>query len=98
MEDERLRAEEQTRQVRELLKAGQHNAALTLVQGITRSDHAGADAWRLLSEMTHEPDERMHALEKLVNLAPSDTKARQESNRLRYFKDDPLDLAAMYEE
>jgi tetratricopeptide (TPR) repeat protein len=43
-------------------------------------------------------DERLHALEKLLELMPENIQARREFERLKHFRDNPLELAAMYEE
>jgi tetratricopeptide (TPR) repeat protein len=96
-EEEKLTAE-QTRQAGELLRAGKRSAALDLIRSVTKKSNPNIDAWRLLAELTPATEERMHALENVLALVPSDAKARLEWERLRHFKEDLLDLAAMHEE
>jgi len=95
---QRLRVEEHVRHARELVKTKNRSEALELVRSLAQTGEVNADVWRLLSDLTPEMDERLHALEKLLDLAPGDAPTRQEFERLRHFKNNPLDLAAMYEE
>ena len=95
---QRLFVEEQVRQARELVKAKKRGEALDLVRSLAQAGEVNADMWRLLAELTPDMDERLHALEKLLALTPGDAQARQEFERLQHFHDNPLDLAAMYEE
>ena len=98
LDEERRHVEEQIQHVRELVKANQRDAALGLVRDLTQKNDASAESWHILAELAPEIDERSRALEKLLVLTPTDAKARQELDRLRHFKNNPLDLASMYEE
>jgi tetratricopeptide (TPR) repeat protein len=98
LDAERLRAEEQVRQARELVKANDSDSALAIVRNLTRGDCVSADAWRLLAELVPEMDEQVHALEKLLAITPGDIQAQKELKRLQHFQQNPLDVAAMYEE
>lgn len=98
LDEQRHRVEEDIQQAIEMARTNQRDAALSLIRDVTRKGDVSADAWRLLASLAPEMDERSHALEKLLALAPQDTKARHELNRLHHFKNNPLDLAAMYEE
>ncbi len=89
---------EQTLRAGELFRAGKRGAALELIRSVTNKSGVDVDAWRLLAELAPETEERMHALEKVLTLAPSDVKARQDLERLRHFQEDLPDLAATYEE
>ncbi len=97
-EEQRLRIEEQVRQARELVKTKKHNEALGLVRLLTKTGEANADAWHLLADLTPDVDERLHALENLLRLAPEHIQSRREFERLQHFRNNPLDLAAIYEE
>ena len=97
-EAQRLRVEEHVGRVRELVKAKNRSEALGLVRSLAQAGEVNAEAWRLLANLTPDMDERLHALEKLLALTPGDVQARQEFERLQHFKNNPLDLAAMYEE
>jgi tetratricopeptide (TPR) repeat protein len=96
--DVQKHAEGQIRQAQNQLAAGQRGAALALIRNVTQSYESNAEAWRLFAELSSEPDERIRAFEKYLALLPSDVKARDELNRLRHFKDNPLELASIYEE
>ena len=97
-EVQKLRIEEHMERVHELVKAKNRSEALDLVRSLAQTGETNADVWRMLANLTPDMDERMHALEKLLELTPGDAQARQELERMRHFKNNPLDLAAMYEE
>ena len=98
LDAERCRAEEQLHQVRDLVKTKKRDRALQLARNLTRDEHVNVEAWRLVAELAPELEEQIHALESLLNLVPNDVVAQQELQRLRHFRENPLDLAAMYEE
>jgi tetratricopeptide (TPR) repeat protein len=95
---QRLLVDEQVARAREMVKAKNRSGALELVRSLALDGEVNADVWRLLADLTPEMDERLHALEKLLALTPGDVQSRQEFERLQHFKNNPLDLAAMYEE
>jgi tetratricopeptide (TPR) repeat protein len=97
-EAQRLRVEEHVARAREMVKEKKRSEALGLVRSLAQDGEVNADVWRMLAVLTPEMDERMHALDKLLALTPGDAQARQEFERLRHFKNNPLELAAMYEE
>ena len=97
-DEQRLYIEGQVNQARELIKVRKRGEALDLVRLLAQSGGANADVWRLLAELSSDMEEQLSALEKLLALTPGDAQARQEFERLRHFKNNPLDLAAMYEE
>jgi tetratricopeptide (TPR) repeat protein len=97
-EAQRLRVEEQVKHVRELIKVNKRDEALDLVRALTQNGEVNADVWRLLADLVPEMDERSRALEQLLTFTPGDVHARQELERLQHFQNNPLDLAAMYEE
>ncbi len=98
VDEARQDREEQVRQAYELAKSNQREAALSIVRDLAQRNDASAESWRLLADLTPEMDERLHALEKLLALAPANIKVRQQLDRLQHFKNNPLDLGAMYEE
>ena len=95
---QRLQVDKQVSYARELIKTGKRIEALELIRSQVQDGGVNAEAWRLLADLTPEMDERSRALEKLLALTPGDAHARQELDRLRHFQNNPLDLAAMYEE
>jgi tetratricopeptide (TPR) repeat protein len=97
-EEYRLYMEGQVTHARELVKEKKKDEALELIRLLTKSGEVNADGWLLLAELSTDMDERLPALEKLLALAPGDAKAQKELERLRHFKNNPLDLAEMYAE
>jgi hypothetical protein len=97
-EAQKFRVEEQVARARELVKAKKRSEALELVRSLAQTGEVNADVWRLLADLTPEMEERLPALEKLMALMPGDVNARQQFEHLQHFKNNPLDLAAMYEE
>lgn len=98
LEEQRLYVAEQASRARELVKAKKHDEALELIRSLAQAGEVNADVWRLLADLSPDMEERLPALEKLLALTPEDAQARQEFERLKHFKNNPLDLAAMYEE
>jgi tetratricopeptide (TPR) repeat protein len=95
---EKLRIEEQLHHVQELAQAGKNKDALELLRSLMNGSEVVADAWRLLAKLSPDLDEQVLALEKLQALEPGDSQVGTELHRLRHFQQNPLDLAAMYEE
>jgi tetratricopeptide (TPR) repeat protein len=98
LEEKRLFIEQQVRRARELVKAKKSDEALELIRSMAQSGDVNADVWRMLADLSSDMDEQLSAFEKFLALRPGDIHARQEFERLRHFKNNPLDLAAMYEE
>jgi len=98
LEKQKLYVEEQASRARELVKAKKHDEALELIRSLTQTGQVNAEVWHLLADLTPEMEERLSALEKFLALTPGDAQARQEFERIQHFKNNPLDLAAMYEE
>ncbi len=97
-EDGMAYAEEQARAVREGTELNKQEVSLDMIRNLTRKKYVSPDAWRLLAERTPDMSEQIHALEKLLELAPDDAKALSELRHLKHLKENPLDLAALYEE
>jgi len=97
-EKQRLYVEEQVSRARDLVKAKKRGEALELIRSLAQAGEVNADVWRLLADLSPEMEERLPALEKLLEVTPGDVQTRQEFARLQHFKNNPLDLAAMYEE
>jgi tetratricopeptide (TPR) repeat protein len=94
----KLRAKTQFRSIQELAQAGQSAEALQGLRGLAQEGFLSAQSLRLMANLSPEMDEKIDALQKLVQLAPDDSLAQQELERLRHFQNNPLDLAALYEE
>ena len=98
LDAEQKQIEGQLQHIRDLAKAGQREKALQLTRALTQENQTGADGWKLLAELAPDINEQIHALENLSKLNPKDAEVQQQLQRLRHFQQDPLDLAAMYEE
>jgi hypothetical protein len=95
---EKARAEEQARAAREAVKSNGRETALEMIRELTRQEYVSAEAWRLLAELSTDITEQMGALAKLLEHEPENESAKKELKRLRHFSENPLDLAAYYEE
>ncbi len=98
LNQQRQAAEKEVEQALELAKLGRHEDALDLVRDAAQKIEPGPEAWRLIADLSADMDEQIHALEKLLVLTPNDTKSRETVNRLRHLKENPNELAAIYEE
>jgi len=98
LDEYRQAAEKQIERAIELAKANRRKAALSLVRDAVQKIEAGPDAWHLIADLSPDLDEQIQAFEKLLALTPNDTKSREIVNRLRHIKENPNELAAMYEE
>ena len=84
--------------VKKLLREGKKNIALTRLRKIVQENRRAAEALRLLSEHTNDLQEKVKALTRLQALHPEDEQIKTDLRRFRYFRDNPLELAASYEE
>ena len=98
IDDHRHAAEKQVEKALKLAKADRREAALSLVRDAAQKIEPGPEAWRLIADLSPDTDEQIHALEKILALTPNDTKSREVVNRLRHLKENPYELASMYEE
>ena len=94
----KLRIDRQVQHAHELVKANQSAEALELVHGLARNDDIGVDVWRLLADLSPDLGERAQALEKLVQLTPSDLYAQEELKKVRRLQEDQIHQAELYEE
>ena len=98
LDEQRRAAEKQIEQAMELAKADRREAALSLVRDAVQKIEPGPEAWRLIADLSTDMEEQIHALEKLLALTPNNTRSREMVNRLRHLKENPNELAAIYEE
>lgn len=97
-EEHRRYMEGQVAHAQDLFRGKKKDQALELIRLLAKSGEVNADGWRLLAELSPDVDERLPAFEKLLTFAPGDVKVQKELERLRHFKNNPLDLAEMYAE
>jgi tetratricopeptide (TPR) repeat protein len=98
IEAEKAGAEEQARALREALRSNNREGSLEKIRALTRQKYVSLEAWRMLAEYSTEMDEQIRALEEVLGIAPEDVQATGELKRLNHFRENPLDLAALYEE
>jgi len=98
LDEQKQAAENQIKRALKLAKAGEHETALGLVRDAVQKLEPSPEAWRLIAELSNDMGEQIHALEKLLALTPNDTKSRETMNRLRHFRENPHELAAIHEE
>jgi tetratricopeptide (TPR) repeat protein len=97
-EKQKQYVEEHVVRARELVKAKKYDEALELARSLAHAGEVHEDLWRLLVELSPDMDERLSALGHLLELVPGDVSARREFERLQHFKNNPLELAEVYEE
>ena len=90
--------DEKVQRVRSLVKDGKREEALLLLQKVLREDGHHAGAWRLFADLSAGIDDKVRAYEKIVRIDPSNVSAREKLKQYRFFQNNPLELAAFYEE
>lgn len=99
LEEERRRLDEQFQAIRGAVKAGRRDVALLDLRDLIKNPRLDfPDAWRLLAQLSPELEERVRALEKLIELEPGNTRAQGELKQARAFLENPLHQAELYEE
>jgi tetratricopeptide (TPR) repeat protein len=95
---EKLCAKQQLQQAHELFRAKKSDHALYIVRGLTRLEIVSPDAWRTLADFAPQIEEQIHALRNLLKLAPGDAQAQEKLQQLEHYQQNPLEVAALYEE
>ena len=90
--------DEKVKQVRLYIEDGKREKALLLLQNILREYDDHKDAWLLYANVSVSVQDKVRAYESIVQIDPSDQKAREALKRFKYFQQHPLELAAAYEE
>jgi tetratricopeptide (TPR) repeat protein len=98
LQKESSELDEKVEQVRFTVEAGKREEALFLLQNILQEYPEHAAAWMLFAEISGGIDDKVRAYEKIVQLDSKDGSAREKLKRFRYFQNNPLELAAYYEE
>jgi tetratricopeptide (TPR) repeat protein len=83
---------------RELIKAGRREEAQKMLLEFVQQDELNAQAWWLLNDLVPDIRDKIVALENILTLNPQDEKAKTRLAQLRRMQQEPLALAAMYEE
>jgi len=81
-----------------LLQQGNKELALTRLRKIVQKNRDAEAAWILLAKHTPNLNERVQALTRILALDPTNEEKRAALRRVRYFRSNPLELAASHEE
>ncbi len=91
-------ARKQTSKAEKLRKRGEGEEATALLLDVVEKYEKHEKAWLLLSELVDEEEDRVIALQNVLALNPKNKAARARLDALLHFRENPLDLAALYEE
>jgi len=100
-EQERAKLDETSRMLDEALRffaEGKTEYGLIRLRDLIEIDHEHAKAWGLLARYSRDLDEQVRAMKRLTKLDPTDEKKRAILERWTYYQENPLALAAFYEE
>jgi tetratricopeptide (TPR) repeat protein len=90
--------DEEVKKIRKLAENGNREEALSLLQNILREDGTHKEAWLLFADLSVNINDKVRAYEAIVQNDPSDKSAQEGLKQYRYFRRNPLELAASYEE
>lgn len=91
-------AQELIRQAKECAEQGDVDNALRLADQATQRDLENEDAWLLIAKHSANTGQRISALEKAHEINPLNPKTSSALERARQLRDDPLSVAAHYEQ
>jgi tetratricopeptide (TPR) repeat protein len=98
LDEQRRAAEKQIEEAVTLAKSSQRETALSLARAAVERIESSPEAWRLIADLSTDMDEQIRALGKLLALTPDDSRSRERADRLRHIRENPRELAAIYEE
>jgi hypothetical protein len=81
----------QLQQAYQLIKSGQRQGAIEILQAVLRYDGNNADAWWLLANASTDPAEQQDALETVLRLRPTHEQAREKLAALKGFQNFTFD-------
>ncbi|GAB4581477.1 MAG: hypothetical protein Fur0022_42240 [Anaerolineales bacterium] len=85
-------------QAQKYLDEGKVEQARKILLPFVKTNKRNARAWLLVSEAVEDESKKIAALTNVLRLEPEHETARQRLRQLQHFRDNPLDLAALYEE
>jgi tetratricopeptide (TPR) repeat protein len=98
-DEENLRAEKMLTWVKNAVQAGRKESALLELRNLTSNPNfKNPEMWRLFADLSPELDERVRALEQLAELKPDDVHVQEELQQARYYLENPIHQAELYEE
>lgn len=85
-------------QAEKYLAKGQREEARNLLIPFVKNEKRNERAWLLLSEALDDEAKQIAALTNALRLNPANSEAQQRLKTLKHFRNNPLELAALYEE
>lgn len=82
---------EQLNRAYDLIKEGQAQAAIEIIEAVIRSDRDNEDAWWLLANATSDTNAKRNALNSVLRLTSNDSR-KEKANTLLQQLDDPFDF------
>ena len=76
----------------DLIKQGQQQEAIDLLEPLIRADRNNEDAWWLLANATEDPSAKRNALNNVLRLTVNDNRKTKAQTLLRRLSDDPFDF------
>jgi len=90
--------EGQVEQVCRFIEEGQRDEALLLLQKILQEEDGNESTWLLYADLSANINDKVRAYEAIVQINPSNQSAHKNLKHYRYYQQNPLELAAHYEE
>ena len=81
-----------------LIEKGDIELALIRLREFLHENKNAEEGWILLAEHSYDFDEQVQALTRIQALDPKNAEKRENLQRMRYFRSNPLELASSYEE
>lgn len=81
-----------------LIFLGKREEARKILLPLSKSDKRNERVWFLISEAVEDENQQIAALTTALRLNPENDEAQQRLKNLKHFRNNPLDLAALYEE
>ena len=91
-------AAQKLEQAEHLLAAGEYDQAQALLRKLVETEKKNEHAWHLLSELTTDETQQIVALRQVLAINPENIQAHTRLDQLQHFQENPMDLAARYEE
>ena len=89
---------QQIKQAEHLLEGGEYDQAQALLRKLVETENKNERAWHLLSQLTTDEAQQIAALQQVLAINPGNLQARTRLDQLQHFQENPMDLAARYEE
>ncbi|MEO1286420.1 MAG: hypothetical protein AAFV93_01525 [Chloroflexota bacterium] len=75
-----------------LIKEGQKQAAINMLEPMISANRDNEDAWWLLANATNDPRAKRNALNNILRLSENDSRRAKAQNLLKALNDDPYDF------